>query len=324
MKLLKKLSEAYAVSGDEGGICAFIADEIKNYVDEIYTDVMGNLIAHKKGNGKKVMYAAHTDEIGVIATHIDDNGFIRFGLIGGVNKHFSLFQRVVFKNGTVGIVAYEQSVKEIKDIEVANMYIDIGAESKEDAEKSVSVGDTAVFLQKFEDLGNKVTGKALDNRIGVYVLIKSLENIKNNENDLYFVFTSQEEVGLRGAKTAAFSINPDYAVTVDVTDTGDTPNCKTMDITLGGGAAVKIKDSSFVANKEVKEKLISCAEKNGIKYQLEVLESGGTDAGAVQLAKSGIKTGAVSVPMRYVHTPCEMADKTDIDSAVKIISNLVF
>ncbi len=324
MELLKKLSEAYGVSGDEGGICALIRDEVKDFADDIYTDVMGNLIVHKRGEGKKVMYIAHTDEIGFTATHIDDNGFIRFGFVGNPDGHFLPFRRVIFKNGTVGTLAYEKNVSEIKDVNSSNMYIDIGAKDKREAENSVSVGDTACVLQPFADFGAAVSGKALGGRIGVYVLINALKSIKNNKNDLYFVFSSQKEVGQRGAKTAAFSIEPDYAVAIDFCETGDTPNCPVSDISLGGGAAIKVKDASVIANKSVREALVLCAEKNNIPYQLEVSDNASTDAGAVHLTKSGIKTGAVGIPVRYAKTPCETAYKCDIESAVRLFENLCF
>ncbi len=324
MELLKKLCEAYAPSGDESGICNIIADEIKGYADEIYTDVMGNLIAHKNGNGKKVMYIASVDEIGITATHIDDNGFIRFGFIGGADKHFMLYRRVVFKNGTAGVVAHEESVKDIKDIEDSNLFVDIGAKSREDAEKCVSVGDTAVLMQNFVKLGDKVNCKALNGRAGAYVLINAIKNIKNNKNDLYFVFSAQNTVGLRGAKTSAFDIEPDYAVAVDTVCTGDTPEGKVSDIALGNGIAVKVKDASFIANKEVREQIVKCAEKNKIKYQIAVAENGRSDVGSVHLSKSGVKSGAVSIPVRYANTPCETADTGDIESAVELVSSLEF
>lgn len=324
MELLKKLCEAYAPSGDEGGICKIIADEIKEYADEIYTDVMGNLVVHKKGKGKKVMYTAHTDEIGIIATHIDDDGFIRFGFIGGADRHFMLYRRVVFKNGTVGIIAHEESVKDIKDVEDANLFVDIGAKSREDAEKYVSIGDTAVIAQNFVKLGGRVNCKALDGRAGAYVLINAVKNIKNSKNDLYFVFTAQNEVGLRGAKISAFDIKPDYAVAVDTVCAGDTPNGKISDVSLGNGVAVKVKDASFIASKEVREQIVKCAEKNKIKYQLAVAENCRSDTGSVHLSKNGVKSGAVSIPVRYANTPCETADINDIESAVKLVSSLEF
>lgn len=212
----------------------------------------------------------------------------------------------------------------IKDIEDANLYVDIGARCRDDAEKCVSVGDTAVVMQEFCKLGEKVSGKALDGRVGVYILIKALKNIKNNKNDLYFVFAAQNQVGLRGAKTVSFDIEPDYAVAVDTVCADDTPEGRNSDVALGNGAAVKVKDESFIASKEVREQIVKCAEKNNIKYQIAVAESGRSDAGGAVLSKSGVKSGAVSVPVRYANTPCETADINDIESAVELVSSLEF
>lgn len=324
MNDLIKLTNAYGISGDEGEICDLIAQLTKDYADEVYKDILGNLVVHKKGDGKKLMFAAHIDEIGIMATYIDEKGFIRFGMVGGVDKYNCFYQRVKFKNGTVGVVGYEEKVSDIKNIKVSNLYIDIGAKNKEEAEKMVSVGDTAVFIGECTVQNGRIISHALDNRIGVYVLIEALKRIKNNKNDLYFVFTVQEEVGLRGAKTSAFSIEPDFAIAVDVTDTGDTPECNVMAVSLGDGAAIKIKDSSILCDKYVVETLKECAKNNDIKYQLEVLEAGGTDAGAIHLTKGGIKTGAVSIPVRYIHTPCEMCDENDVKNAINLISKIEF
>ena len=204
------------------------------------------------------------------------------------------------------------------------MFVDIGAKSREDAEKYVSIGDTAVIAQNFVKLGGRVNCKALDGRAGAYVLINAVKNIKNSKNDLYFVFTAQNEVGLRGAKISAFDIKPDYAVAVDTVCAGDTPNGKISDVSLGNGVAVKVKDASFIASKEVREQIVKCAEKNKIKYQLAVAENCRSDTGSVHLSKNGVKSGAVSIPVRYANTPCETADINDIESAVKLVSSLEF
>ena len=320
MELLKKLCSIYSPSGNEENICEFLADELKGCGDEIYKDVLGNLIVHKKGNGKKLMLAAHFDEIGVAVTYIDDNGFLRFGAVGGVDPIYSLYQRVEFKNGTKGVVSYEESIDSVKNIKLNKMFIDIGAKNKADAEKKVSIGDFACFTGEFTDMGERVSSKALDNRAGVYVLAETLKNIKNSNYDLYFVFTSQEEVGLRGARVSAFGIEPDIAIAVDVTDTGDTPNCKSMAVKLGDGPAIKVKDSSVICDKDIREALEKCAKDNDIPYQREIMEYGGTDAGVIHTTKYGVKTGAVSIPVRYIHSTSETADKNDIENAVKLLT----
>ncbi len=322
MELLKKLTSATAVSGSENSIHSIIEKEVSPYVDEIYTDSMGNLIAHRKANGKKLMLSAHADEIGLMANYIDDNGFVRFAAVGGVDLYSALYQRVVFENGTVGVVAYETKKDVKKELKNSTMYIDIGASDKQEAEKLVKAGDTAAFAGDFKLRGNTVVSKALDNRAGIYILIKALKKISLSPFDLYFVFSSQEEIGLRGARTAAYSIEPDAAIAVDVTSSGDTPGCETMDVKLGGGAAIKIMDKSLIAHKEVREGMQKCARKNCIKFQHEILTFGGTDAGAMQTSKGGCLTGAVSLPVRYVHTPCETADIGDIESCISLVTEL--
>lgn len=319
MELLKKLTQINSVSGNESAICEIIKAEIEPYADEIKIDALGNLIAHKKGDGKKIMYASHMDEIGIIATFIDENGFIRFGAVGGLNTKDLVYNRVRFSNGTVGVIGSEEENFK-KSPNIKNLYIDIGAKSREEAEKAVSIGDTAMFIGGFDVTGNTVISKALDNRVGCYILIETLKQLDKTANDLYFVFTVQEEVGLRGARTAAYSVDPDMAIAVDVTDTGDIPECDRMVIKLGGGAAVKIKDSSILCHSDVRTLMMETAKENGIKYQLEVLNFGGTDAGAIHTTREGVPTGGLSVPTRYIHSPSEMADINDIKACVDLLT----
>lgn len=198
-ELLKKLVDAFSPSGDERIVAEIIKDEIKSYVDEIIIDSLGNLIAHKKGNGKKVMVAAHMDQIGLLITDIDEKGFLRFTNIGGISPYISYGQRVVFKNGGIGIV-YAESMDDMSKLKLENMYIDIGVNSREEAEKRIGIGDTCVYISQYYEDENNVISGCLDDRIGCYVLIEALKDLKNVENDIYFVFTTQEEVGLRGAK----------------------------------------------------------------------------------------------------------------------------
>lgn len=321
MELLKNLIDISAVSGSEDNIFSIIKSELELYADEIYIDALKNIIVHKKGNGKKMMFSAHTDEIGLMANYIDDNGFVRFALVGGVDVYTSLYQRVVFQNGTVGTVCFENKTDIKKDLKPQNMYIDIGASSKEEAMSKVLPGDTASFTGDFIDRGETVVSKALDNRTGVYILIEALKEINESPFDLYFVFSSQEEIGLRGARAAAYEIEPDVAIAVDVTDTGDTPGCETLDVKLGGGAAIKIMDKSVITDRALRDALTRCAEENDIAHQYEILTFGGTDAGAMQTVKSGTVTGAISLPIRYVHTPCETANKSDIEACISLVTN---
>ncbi|MDK2800528.1 MAG: hypothetical protein PWP27_1207 [Clostridiales bacterium] len=320
IELLNKLTQCYGPSGNEEVIREFIIKEIKEYVDELVVDPLGNLIARKKGNGKKIMFAAHMDEIGVIVTYIEKEGFLRFANVGGISPYFSLFQRVKFKNGTIGVIGYEEKIKEMKDLNIDKMYIDIGVKNREDAEKLINVGDVACFVGDFYENGNKFTSKALDNRLGCYILIEVIKSSANFSNDLYFVFTVQEELGLRGAKTSAFSITPDYAIAVDVTDTGDTPGSKTMALELGKGPAIKVKDNSIITHPFIKNLMVDTAKEKNIPYQLEVLERGGTDAGAIHITKGGIPSGVLSIATRYIHSPCETVDQDDVKNAVLLLS----
>ena len=324
MELLKKLTQITSPSGNECAICDFIENEIKDYVDEIYRDNLGNLIAHIKGDGARVLFDAHTDEIGVLATFIEDNGYIRFANLGGVSPHNALHARVKFLNGTVGVVSVDASRDDImKNVKLSDLYIDIGAKNKEEAETKVSIGDAAAFVGEFADLGNKVVSKALDDRVACYCLIRVIKEIKSQKNDLYFVFAASEELGLRGAKAAAASINPEYAVALDVTATGDTLGKRKMAVKLGGGAAIKIKDNSILCHPYIKQLMIETCKKYNIPYQTEVLEFGGTDAGAIHLSGAGVATGAISIPTRYIHSPSEMADKNDIEAVINLSLKLI-
>jgi putative aminopeptidase FrvX len=320
MDLLKKLTQCFGPSGNEEEIREFIKNEIKNNVDDIKTDALGNLIARKKGPGKRIMFAAHMDEIGLIATFIDKNGFIRFSAIGGIMPFRILYQKVSFKNGTVGIVSYEEKLEKIADLTLEKMYIDIGAKSREQAEEKVNIGDAACFMKNFNIEFDTVSSKALDNRIGCYILIETIKSLTDNHNDLYFVFTVQEELGLRGAGTSAYSINPDYAIAVDITGTGDTPESKLLALELGKGPAIKVKDSSIIAHPVIKNLMIEEAKNNNLPYQLEVLEQGGTDSGAIHITRGGVPSGVLSIPIRYIHTSVEKADINDIKAGVKLLT----
>lgn len=318
-ELLRKLTEADAPSGRESAAAEIVRAEAERLGYEVTTDALGSVIAHRSGSGAKLMFDAHLDEIGVMASYADDNGFIRFCAVGGLNTSELPKKRVRFLNGVTGVIgSEEESFKEKPKL--SKLYIDIGAKDKADAESKVKTGDTAVFDGPFDCDGQRIVSKALDNRAGCFILLSAMENIKSAENDLWFVFSVQEEVGLRGAKTAAFSIMPDYAVAVDVTDTGDTPGCPPMAVKLGAGAAIKIMDRSVICDSGVTEKLIGAAEKAGIKYQREIMTDGGTDTGAIALTGAGVKTGAVSLPVRYVHSPSELASADDLEACAKLIA----
>lgn len=319
MELLKKLTQTYSPSGNEERIRKIIESEAKPYAEDISTDALGNLIVHKKGDGAKMMLCAHMDEIGVLVTYIEDSGFLRFAPVGGVPTYCSLFQTVEFENGVRGVIGYEEKINITTELNLGKMYIDIGATSADEASKMVEIGDSAVFCGDFFTNGDNAVSKAMDNRAGVYVLLNVLKNMKKSENDLYFVFSTQEELGLRGARAAANAILPDVALAVDVTDTGDTPNCNQMAVKLGGGPCIKFMDNSIITHKRVNDALKNSAKRTDTPYQCEVLILGGTDAGAIHTAGSGAMTGAVSIPTRYIHTPHECVNINDVKAAITLI-----
>ena len=323
MELLKQLTQTYSPSGNEENISKLISDTVSEFADEVYNDNLGNLIVHKKGCGKKIMLAAHMDEIGLIVNYIDEKGFIRFSPLGGVMPNCALYQSVVFKNGVKGVVAYEEKEDLKKELSIQKMYIDIGAKDASEAMSLVNIGDCAVFAGDFFKNGDMISSKAMDNRVGVYVLIRVLSKLKFCHNDLYFVFTSQEELGCRGAGAAANCINPDIALAVDVTDTGDTPECNRMAVNLGKGPCIKYMDNSVITHKYVNDTLRRVAKENKISVQHEVLSFGGTDAGAIHTSGIGVMTGAVSIPTRYIHTPHECVSASDIEGAAALIEGFV-
>lgn len=317
-ELTKKLSQAFGPSGREGEIADVIKNEIKDHVDEVYTDTLGNLIARKKGGGKKIMIATHMDSIGFAVTYIEDGGFLRFGAVGGLAKADLVNIPVKFKNGTRGVVSHDEHGKTPN---LNEFYIDIGAKDKKEAEKMVSVGDFAVFATECTKNGDVIFGPYMDNRISCAIQILAIKNSVSCNNDIFYVFTTQEEVGLRGATVASFDINPDFGIAVDVTDTGDTPNKKDkMAVNMGDGPCVKIMDNSVICNEEVKAVLYQAGEKLGYHMQREVLKFGGTDTAAMQKARNGALVGAISIATRYIHSPCEMVNINDVKQASEVLA----
>ena len=320
MELLRKLTQAYGVSGIESRVRDIIINEVKD-LGEVTVSPMGNVTLHIKGDGKKLLFAAHMDEIGLMVTYIEDSGVLRVAPVGGVGAASSLHQRVIFENGVMGIVSRGEKCEE-KELKLASMYVDIGAKNKEEAEKMVNIGDCCAFCGAVVQRGDYITSKALDDRSGCWMLIKAAQQIKNSGFDLYFVFTVQEELGLRGGKTAAFGIEPDYAVAIDVTACNDGPDAYKMAIKTGDGIAMKIKDNYIISHPEVKNLIKTAAEKANLPLQYEVLEFGGTDAGALQSSGGGVPSGVISLPCRYVHTVNETASKTDLENGALLIKSI--
>lgn len=318
--LWNEVGGAFGPSGREDAVREAIAAIAGEYIDDVTTDALGNLICRKKGSGKKVLFAAHMDSIGVVATYIDEHGFIRFSQVGGLFKGDLINITVRFANGMRGVISYEEKTP-FKDLTLDNLFIDIGAKDRADAEKQVQVGDFAVFeAPRFEQNG-VLCGPYLDNRIGCVTLLRAMEQVGETDNDLYFVFTAQEEVGLRGAGAAAFAVQPDVAIAVDVTDTGDLPERKTpMAVDMGKGPAVKVMDRSVICTPAVCAALERAAHDCGVATQREILQFGGTDTAALQKARAGVQAGAVSIPTRYIHSPSEMCAVSDVEDAAKLLA----
>ena len=314
MELLKKLTQASAPSGAEDDVREIIKKEAEGKYDEAVTDPLGNLMLIKRGsaeNKKKIMAAAHMDEIGVIAKYTDENGFVRFDALGGLDTRYLPGRRVLFTNGAYGVISCEE--KEFKDKpSLDKLYIDTCG-------KKVNTGDAAVFCGSFEERDGIVVSKALVNRAGCYILLRALEKL-NGKNEVCLAFTVQEEVGLRGAGPAAYSYEPDYAIAVDVTDTGDTPNAPVAEVRLGSGAAVKIMDRSVLCDAQLRNFMMETAKRNNIPYQAEIMSDGGTDAGRIHVTRAGIKTGGISVPVRYIHSPSETASVSDINNCIELLA----
>lgn len=317
---VKNILGAYGPSGREDNVAEVIKEYVAPYADEVYRDAMGNLIAHKCGtSGKRIMLSAHMDQIGFIVVSIDDKGYLRVANVGGVSPVIATAREVVFENGVHGVTYFENTSKHgVNEVKFTELYIDIGCSSREEAEKLVSVGDMAVYVSNYVEMGNHAASGAMDDRICCAIVAEAMKQM-TSEHDVYAVFTVQEEVGCRGGSPAAFAIEPDLNISLDVTGTGDIPECHRMAVSLGNGPTVKVMDSSVIVPPVVRAFIESAAKENDIPYQREVLRAGGTDTGAIQRTARGILSGCISVPTRYIHTPVETVDMRDVDNAVRLV-----
>lgn len=323
-ELIARLVEAIAPSGYENDVRNLIKKEIQEYSDDTHIDALGNLIVRKgcrTGKGKRVMLIAHMDEIGVIATHIDDNGFVRFSNLGVVRPYYSLGERVVFTNGLRGTIGHERMENRNHVPPFEKQYIDVGANNRLDC--PIHVGDVAVFDQSFRDLGERMVSKSMDDRVGVAILINVLKKLQNTPNEIFYVFSVREEMGHSGAVTSAFGIDPEIGISIDVTSTGDTPKGLKMEIGLGKGPTIKISDSGMISDPRLVRVMINTAEESEIPHQLEVLGAGTTDAKSIQISRAGVPVSGISIPCRYVHSPSEMVDINDIRNAVTLLLALL-
>ncbi len=322
-QLLRTLTDTFSPSGNEEAIRSVILKEIRQVADDSRVDALGNLIARKgkltdgAAGARKIMIAAHMDEIGLMVTHVDDKGFVRFTGIGGVYPRNLPGGRVRFASGLSGVIGVEPPDHGSEVPGLDKMFIDVGVSNRKAC--PVKVGDVASFERPFLDLGDRVVAKSMDDRIGCAVAIEVMRTLKRTPHEVYFVFTTQEEVGTRGAQTSAYGIDPDLGFSIDVTGWGDTPGKKDLSVELGNGPAIKIRDGGMLSDPRVVEWMTRTADKARIPYQREVLLGGTTDARAMQLVRGGIPVGCISIPCRYVHTPSEMVDMRDVQNAVKLI-----
>ena len=328
---IKELSLLNGTSGRETKIREYIISKIDCKCDW-HTDALGNIIAFKKGQktpSHKVMLDAHMDEVGVIVTYITSDGMIRFSPVGGIDTKVLLARQIIFDNGTLGVVGIKpihlsKGDERTKIPDADSLYIDIGADSKEEAEKYVKIGDTGVFLSDFVEFGNnKIKGKALDDRVGCAVLLDMINS--DLEYDTYFSFSVQEEIGLRGATTSAYGINPDYAIVLETTtaaDLIDVPEHKKV-CKLGEGATVSFMDRSTLYSKELFDTAFRVAAEKDIKIQPKTVIAGGNNAGAIHKARAGIKTITINTPCRYLHSPSCVCDTRDIENVRKLAEALL-
>lgn len=325
-ELLKTLCSIPAVSGREEVLREFILSEVKSYAD-CSVDKNGNIICFKRGKKtplKKVMVDAHMDEVGVICSSITSDGFVKFQTVGGIETAVMLCRRVRFENGAVGVVGCKpvhlSSADERKKFpDKDSLYIDIGAASKEEAESLVSVGDTAVFESDVTAMGNRIKARAIDDRAGVACLIAMLK--KDSEYDFYATFTVQEEVGCRGARTAAFAVDPDAAIVLEATTAADLHGVaeESRVCVLGDGPAVSFMDRATLYDR----RLFDAAKDSGLKCQIKQYVSGGNNSGAIHLSKSGVPTIAISLPCRYIHSPSCVADLDDLDAMLPLAQEML-
>lgn len=321
---LKRVLNAYGPAGRETRVCEVIKEMVAPYVDTMEVDAMGDLTCTKKGNGKRVMLAAHMDQIGFVVSGIEETGFLRVFNVGGIRMVNSLNRHVVFGNGVHGVISHEQEGFKVAENSMRPLYIDIGARNRAEAEQKVRLGDMAVYVPDAFELGDDLMASpAMDNRVGCAVVIEALKLLKDCPNEVIAVFTVQEEVGLRGATAASYSVNPDMGIALDVTIAGDTPKGSKIEVSCGKGPCVKILDNSVICSPKVVALMEDAANRAELPYQLEVLTGGGTDAGAMQKNRGGVPCGVVSIACRYVHSACEVISVSDAENSARLLAELL-
>ncbi len=330
--LLKRLTETPGVSGREERVRKLVIEELTPLVDEINVDALGNVIAFKKGkNHRRIMLAAHMDEIGFMVKHVDDRGFVRLQTLGGFDARVLVAQRVVIHtaHGETLRGVLTPASKPIHMLgddkpgapKLEEFYVDVGM-AADRVRELVDIGDPVTMDRTLERAGDCVISKALDDRTGVFTMIEAMRKLGKHDATILAVATVQEEVGLRGATTSAFHVEPDVAIAIDVTLAMDTPGMPDTDAVtrLGEGVAIKVFDSSAIPNYKLVRHVRDVAERHNIRHQLEVLPRGGTDAGAIQRARGGVPAVTLSIPTRYIHTVNEMVNLTDLDATSTLLA----
>ena len=331
IKLLERLCKCDGISGYEGKVRELIIEEIKPYADNISVDNLGNLIVHKKGKNRgksKLMLSAHMDEVGLMVTDITSDGYLKFDEVGGIDRRVLLGKSVtVGKNRINGVIGVKpihlcKGEENARIPELSEMYIDIGADSKEDALKHIKYGDSINFVSDFTATADSITSKALDDRFGCLVLIELIK--RELEYDMDFAFVVQEEVGLRGAKVAAYTVDPEFALVIETTTAADVPEIdeNKQVCNLSDGAVISVMDRRTIYDKEMIALAFDCAAKSKIKAQYKRAVAGGNDAGVIHSSRSGVRTLAVSLPCRYLHSLNCVVNKQDCENMLKLVSEL--
>lgn len=339
LELLKRLCETPGIAGYEGRVRELVLPELRELCDEVSVDALGNVIALKRGAGaeprRRVMLAAHMDEVGFMVSHVDDIGFLRLQPVGGFDPRALFQQRVMVHarsgddlRGILAPAVKPAHLLEPRDWEkapkLAELFVDVGL-SGEAAKAAIDVGDTVTLDRTVEEIGDCLVGKAFDDRISLFVMLEALRELRSAACDIYAIATVQEEVGLRGAATAAYTVQPDLSIALDITLAIDLPGSAKQDqvTRLGKGVALKLMDSSHISNPRLVRAFRDLAERESIPYQLEILPHGGTDAAPMQLARGGSAAMTLSTPTRYVHTVNEMAHRRDVEGAIRLLARFL-
>ena len=312
-------------AGREQKIARALVDEIAPYVSEVKIDRFGNVIAVKKGNrnGKRIMVVAHMDTIGAVALNVSDKGLISMAPVGGFKAHHAIGQKVVWGSGVMGVLQHEPA-EEAKEVAFSKLFCDIGATSREEALENVRLGDMCTLVGELQQLGEMLAGPGLDNRAGCAVLLEAAEHLGQTDHEVAFVFSSQGEIGPRGAGTAAFGLAPDLALVVDVSTAGDYPKAPRVDVKLGGGPALKLKDGNYMAHQGMAELVRRVAGEHAIPLQTEIVAAGGhNDAQVVSVAGQGVPTAVIDIPARYGGTAGEMVHVRDLHGAADLLLKLL-